>query len=122
MENNKILVIDDWKPLLTVTRSFLEKNGYEVQVCSNPKEGVEMLKGSDVDILIVDVMMPEMSGFEVVEFVRNELKRDDLKIIIATGRSDPLDYTIAKNAGADGFVPKPFTKDELLETIKGLYE
>lgn len=116
----RILVIDDDKSLLKMMKIMLEKGDHEALVANSGSEGIEMAQTQQPDLAIVDVMMPGMSGYEVCRQLRENAATMNIPLLILTARSQPMDRQMASEAGADGFVTKPVTRDELYENIEYL--
>ncbi len=123
MQSSKnILVIDDDEELNGLLNTYLSKNGYNVISCLNPIEGIELALQKKPNAVILDVMMPEMDGFEVCKTIR---KKSDVPIIMLTARGDVTDRIVGLEIGADDYLPKPFEPRELdarLKTILRRYQ
>ena len=114
----KILIIEDEKLLADSIRMLLERKGFEVECVYDGKSGEEYAALGVYDLLILDVMMPEMDGFQVAREVR--LKRCSTPILMLTAKSDLEDRITGLNAGADYYLTKPFDTRELLACINAL--
>lgn len=114
----KVLIIEDDIMLLETTKFRLEANGYEVITAENGKDGSFKAMSEKPDIMLVDLMMPEVDGFETIKIVRSnsDLKNTPIIVVSALGREE--DIKKAKDAGANDFVTKPYSADELLGKIK----
>lgn len=115
MIKNKILVFEDNEKTINLLKEYLEKFNYKVIAYSNPIEGLKSLKRELPDIIIMDIMMPEMDGFEVCKEIR---KNYLIPIIMLTARGDVTDRIIGLELGADDYLPKPFEPRELLARIQ----
>ena len=114
---NKVLVIDDDKELCAlIKRSVLTEN-IEADCCNSGKEGLEKLKGKDYQLVVLDVMMPGMDGFETLEQIRKE---SNLPILMFTSKNDSVSKVRGLRAGADDYLTKPFDMDELIARILSL--
>lgn len=114
---NKVLVIDDDKELCTlIKRSVLTEN-IKADCCNSGKEGLEKLKEKDYQLVILDVMMPGMDGFETLEQIRKE---SNLPILMFTSKNDSVSKVRGLRAGADDYLTKPFDMDELIARILSL--
>ena len=114
----RILVIDDSRDTLEMLRVILqERGGYEVTLSNNGKDGIGKAISEHPDLAIIDVMMPEMTGYEVVARIRSNARIADLPIIILTARGQPVDKIAAMEAGADLHMSKPVDIEDLLEEI-----
>ena len=116
----KILIIEDEENLVELLRFRLEANGYEVEAAYNGEEGLGKIKKIKPDIVVLDVMMPKMHGYEVcMRAKKNEATRN-IPIIVLTAHTQTGDIDEAKKGGADYFISKPFEPTQLLEEIKRL--
>ena len=114
----KILVIEDEKLLADSMKSMLERKGFQVECVYDGESGKEYAELGIYDLLILDVMMPKMDGFEVARQVRGS--RCNTPILMLTARSDVADRIAGLNAGADYYLTKPFDSGELLASINAL--
>ena len=114
----KILVIEDEKLLAQSIKEMLERKGFQVECVYDGESGTEYALLGIYDLLILDVMMPKMDGFEVARQVR--LHRCNTPILMLTARSDVQDRIAGLNAGADYYLTKPFDSGELLASINAL--
>ena len=114
----KILVIEDEKLLADSIRSMLERKGFQVECVYDGESGAEYAELGIYDLLILDVMMPKLDGFEVARQVRRA--RCNTPILMLTARSDVADRIAGLNAGADYYLTKPFDSGELLASINAL--
>lgn len=114
---NKILIIDDDKELcVLIKRSVLSEN-IEADFCNTGKEGLQKLKETDYQLVILDVMMPGMDGFETLEAIRTE---NSLPILMFTSKNDSISKVRGLRGGADDYLTKPFDMDELIARIISL--
>lgn len=120
MIKKKILIIDDDPDAAAVLRIYLEKHGYEVLYAVNGKEGYRLARTRAPDLILLDLMIPEMDGFWVCSMVKSDKKFSGIAIIALTARSAACDMETAKECGADDYVVKPFEFSDLLIKIKGL--
>ena len=114
----KILVIEDEKMLASSIKSMLERKGFQVECVYDGESGKEYALLGIYDLLILDVMMPKMDGYEVARQVRRN--RCNTPILMLTARSDVQDRIAGLNAGADYYLTKPFDSGELLASINAL--
>lgn len=114
---NKVLIIDDDKELCAlIKRSVLSEN-IEADFCNTGKEGLQKLKEKDYQLVILDIMMPGMDGFETLEEIRKE---SSLPILMFTSKNDSASKVRGLRAGADDYLTKPFDMDELIARIVSL--
>ena len=114
----KILVIEDEKLLADSIKEMLERKGFQVECVYDGETGKEYAELGIYDLLILDVMMPRMNGYEVARQVR--MQRCNTPILMLTARSDVADRIAGLNAGADYYLTKPFDSGELLASINAL--
>lgn len=114
---NRILIIDDDRELCAlIKRSVLSEN-IEADLCNTGKEGLRQLKEKDYQLVVLDVMMPGMDGFETLEEIRKE---SSLPILMFTSKNDSISKVRGLRTGADDYLTKPFDMDELIARIVSL--
>lgn len=116
----KILIIDDDPTLLKLIQAVLNSNGYEVLSASEAPNGLELAMKQKPDLIILDVMMPVINGFNICRLLKAEQKHKHIPIILLTSRSTENDQKIGNEVGADAYFPKPCKIEELLIKIKEL--
>lgn len=112
-----ILLIDDDLALTDLLSDYLTQQGFEVRVANEPERGLNMLKTSDFQLLLLDVMMPQMDGFEALRQLR---QFSTIPVIMLTAKGDDYDKILGLELGADDYLAKPFNHRELLARIKAL--
>lgn len=110
-----VLVVEDEKGIRDAIAIYLRNQGYQVCLASNGKEGLEKIAENDIHLAIVDIMMPVMDGFQLVEEMK-EMK--DIPVIMLTAKSQSADKLRGFSLGIDDYVTKPFDPDELLARVK----
>ena len=116
----RVLVVDD-EPNIVMSIEFLMKRaGFEVAVARNGREALAALEGSPPDLLLLDVMMPELDGYQVCERVRQRPEWNGTKIVMLTARGREAERQRGLALGADRYVTKPFSTRELVEQAKEL--
>ena len=122
MDNNKpmILVVDDQFQNVELLEAYLVPQGYAIVKAANGKEALEQLASHPIDLILLDVMMPGMDGFEVARKVRQDGTHKLLPIILVTALQDTEDRVKGIEAGCDDFLSKPFDQDELLARVHSL--
>lgn len=113
---SKILIIEDEEAMLAGLRDNLEFEGYEVETAARGDEGYKKLKEGRYDLVLLDVMLPGISGFDICKKTRND--GNETPIILLTARGEELDKVLGLEIGADDYVTKPFSLRELLARIK----
>ena len=113
----KILIVDDEIEMRQLLKIYLRQDNYQVDEAENGQEAYEKMKKNDYDLMILDVMMPIMDGWQTIEQVR---KISDIPIIMLTAKGTTQDKVIGFSTGADDYLVKPFDEAELLVRIKAL--
>jgi pilus assembly protein CpaE len=116
----RILVIDDDLDLLEMTRMMLQRGGHEAILTGDGMDGIVKAQQLHPELAIVDVMMPGMNGYQVVRKLREDPATSDITILVLTARAQPVDRDAALAAHADGYMAKPVSPAELLQTISEL--
>ncbi len=117
-DNVHILVVDDEEDARTATRTMLERRGYSVSMAAGGGEALEYLKSNKVDIIICDIEMPEMNGFDVLKKVKKQFPA--IIFAVMTGYRDAHSVSKALLKGADEYIGKPFTARELVLIVENL--
>lgn len=115
MEKKLILVVDDEKNISDILKINLEKEGYSVSVAMDGEEGCRKAISENPDLVLLDVMLPGMDGFEVCKKVR---AKSEVPIVMLTARGEEIDKILGLELGADDYVTKPFSVRELLARVK----
>ncbi len=113
----KILIVEDYPVTQRVLSLTLKNSGHEVQIANHGIEALEQLNLAAVDLALVDIAMPEMDGLELLRHLRNDERYHQLPVIMLTASGQDEDRAAALIIGADGFLSKPTSSRELLETI-----
>ncbi|OHD66856.1 MAG: hypothetical protein A2176_12365 [Spirochaetes bacterium RBG_13_51_14] len=116
----RILVIDDEPVNLQVMINYLALEGYDVVTASTGTEGLEKLSREEVDLVLLDLMLPRISGYEVCRIIREKYSLYELPILILTARNKPGDIVNGLGAGANDYLTKPVNKQELLARVNSL--
>jgi len=114
-----ILIVDDSESIRTILKLTLEFKGYSVIEAEDGKKAFEILKQTDCDLVIADIVMPHMSGVELLNKVRHELKKEDLPVIICTAEENVNEEEFIRK-GASKLLTKPFSPRSLLEIVDSL--
>jgi DNA-binding NtrC family response regulator len=116
VKKSSILVVDDEEALRMVLSSELASEGYEVRAAGDGDEAIVELEKSPFDLVLLDIKMPRMNGFEVLKFIKEKHSRS--KVVMLTGFADLKNAIESKKLGADDFVSKPYDLVDLLTTIE----
>jgi len=112
---NRVLVIDDEPDVLELISMILTGNGFEVFKALTGEEGLIMVPNVNPDLVVLDVVLPGLSGFEICKLVKGRFK--NVKVLMVSALDREIDRRYAEEYGADGYISKPFKKDELLREI-----
>jgi two-component system phosphate regulon response regulator PhoB len=116
----RILLVDDEPDLLELVRVNLHQEGYEVETAEAGHEALAMLRRSPPDLVILDLMLPDISGTEICRQVRQDARLASLPIIMLTAKADELDRVVGLELGADDYVTKPFSPRELALRVRAV--
>jgi two-component system response regulator CpxR len=112
-----ILIIDDDRELGGMLREFLAPDHFKLNACTSGEEGLACLQDNEFELVILDIMLPGMSGIDVLKEIR---KSSDIPVIMLTARGDDVDRILGLEFGADDYLSKPFNPRELLARIKAI--
>ncbi len=112
-----ILIADDDANICELVRLYLEKEGFETVICFNGEKAMEIFRGGNIDLAILDIMMPKMDGVSVCREIRKESK---MPIIMLTAKGETFDKVLCLELGADDYVVKPFEGKELAARVKAV--
>jgi len=117
---SRILIADDNIPNVELLDAYLTGRNYEIETAGDGVETLEKVKSFAPDLILLDIMMPKMSGFEVCEKLKNDPQTWDIMIIMVTALSELGDIERAVNAGCDDYLSKPVNKFELLKRVDNM--
>jgi CheY-like chemotaxis protein len=112
-----ILVVDDEKSYCEVMEQILNLRDFQVHTAHDAEEALAILEQCHTDLILLDVMLPNVNGFQLARMLRSDPCFADIPIVIVTAKATPEDHHEAIRAGAVGYLSKPFTIDELFKTI-----
>ena len=115
MENPTILIIEDEPALVDTLQYSLNRQGYQVLVATDGQLGIDIARQHKPDLIVLDVMLPKLDGFEVCRILRQEM---NVPILMLTARSDEVDKIVGLEVGADDYLTKPFSMRELIARVK----
>ena len=115
--NARILLVDDETPILDLVRGYLEREGYAISTVEDGLAAVEHARHERPDVVVLDVMLPGLDGFEVLRQIRTF---SDAYVLMLTARSDEMDRIVGLSVGADDYLVKPFSPRELVARVKAL--
>ncbi|GIU97453.1 MAG: hypothetical protein KatS3mg013_1256 [Actinomycetota bacterium] len=115
-----VLVVDDEPQVVWVLRFSLESEGYRTYTAKNGLEALDQIREHHPSLMVLDVMMPQMDGWTVLERLMELPREERPRVVMVTALSSLRDRAKAAELGADAYVPKPFNVEELLEVLHGL--
>ncbi|MBE7028690.1 MAG: response regulator transcription factor [Ruminococcaceae bacterium] len=116
MNEKYILIVEDEKPISDILKFNLEKEGYKAKQAFDGEEGLNLAKKEDFDLVLLDVMLPKMDGFQVLRELRSVKK--NIPILLVTAREDEIDKVLGLELGADDYITKPYSVRELIARVK----
>jgi len=111
----KILIIEDQQSIAELIKDYLEINNFQVDIKNNGLEGLKEALSKDYDLILVDLMLPDLDGFEICKKIRNE---KNIPILIISARGEDIDKIRGLGLGADDYISKPFSPNELVARVK----
>lgn len=114
----KILIVDDETELLKAISIRLKASGYEVLTAQDGQEGLEKARNSNPDLIILDVLMPRLDGYEVCRLLKFDEKHSLIPVIMLTAKTQEVDKAMGKKVGANDYLTKPFETQDLIDKIK----
>ncbi|MBW4484315.1 MAG: response regulator transcription factor [Tildeniella torsiva UHER 1998/13D] len=119
-QTGNILLVDDEPGLREAVQAYLEDSGFTVRAASNAKEGWDLLQQETPDVLISDIMMPQVDGYAFLAQVRDDIRFKGLPVLFLTARGMTTDRIHGYNAGCDAYLSKPFDPEELVAVVTNL--
>jgi CheY-like chemotaxis protein len=113
----RILVVDDSPFMVRLVTYMLESAGYETVSAENGRIALEMIAEESPDLVFLDTMMPEMDGLETLAAIRSNPRTRDLPVLMLTAKTQADDYQVALDAGANGYLTKPFHQADVLDGV-----
>lgn len=118
----RLLLVDDEPGLREAVKDYLEESGFAVQVASNAREGWDLLQQSTPDLVISDIMMPQVDGYQFLKQMREDPRFKRLPVVFLTAKGMTTDRIQGYNSGVDAYIPKPFDPDELVAIVENLLD
>jgi phosphate regulon transcriptional regulator PhoB len=116
----RIAIIEDEADIVEMVRYNLRKEGFEVESFSRGREGLEALRRNPPDLLLLDIMLPDLDGFSVCRQLRADERLKELPVVFLTARGEEIDRVVGLEIGADDYVVKPFSPRELVARVKAI--
>jgi len=111
----RILIVEDDVSIAELQKDYLEIEGFEVKICNDGVEGLNILKTDEFDLLILDVMLPKIDGFTILRTIREE---KDIPVLMVSAKKEDIDKIKGLSLGADDYITKPFNPSELVARVK----
>jgi DNA-binding response OmpR family regulator len=118
--SKQVLLIEDEPNIIEAISFILSRDGWTVKTHSNGADAVELVKQRQPDVLILDVMLPGKSGYDILRELRDDPISAKVPVLMLTARGQTKDREIAERAGCDAFMTKPFSNADVLETVRAL--
>lgn len=122
MASGQLLLVDDEPGLRQAVQAYLEDEGFKVHVASNAREGWDLLQQIAPDLVISDIMMPQVDGYQFLKQLREDPRYQALPVVFLTARGMTTDRIQGYNAGCDAYLSKPFDPDELVAIVTNLLD
>ncbi len=119
-DTKRILVVDDEEDIVKLVKMYLEHHRYEVIIANDGQEGLEKAKTEQPDLIILDLMLPKISGYKVCGLLKKDTRYAKTPIILFTAKAREEDIKLGQEVGADAYITKPFEPEFLLVKIKEL--
>ncbi len=116
-DKNRILLIDDHQTVFRLLEAIVRIKGYTLLYAESGQQGIVMARQELPDLILLDVMMPDIDGFKVCQYLKENEDTKDIPIMFLTARGSDGDLELGRKAGADGFMTKPFQTIEVLKQI-----
>jgi DNA-binding response OmpR family regulator len=117
----RVLVVEDNADILSIVQRRLELDGMEPVVCARGADAKALLAQQAFDAVLLDIMMPDVDGFEVLRYIRATPALEELPVVMLSAKASPPDRERAKAMGADAYVVKPFGPHDLVRTLRGCF-
>ncbi len=116
----KVLIVDDEPSIIVPLQFLMEQNGYETSVAFSGEEAIETVAASHPNLILLDIMLPIIDGFEVCQRVRENPEWNDIRIILLTAMGSDANIAKGLALGADAYITKPFSNSEVIAKVKEL--
>lgn len=120
MKKNRILIVEDEESLLKLESILLTSKGYSVTGVMDGKSALEAVAANKPDLIILDIMLPELDGFEVCRRIKENPETSYIPVVMLTAKKSSQDLARGKQVGADEYITKPFKSAKVMEIIEGL--
>ena len=120
MHKKRILIVEDEESLLKLETILLQVKGYEVTGCANGNDALEKLTQNMFDLVLLDIMLPDIDGFEICSRIRKEPRTAGIPVVMLTAKKSLVDQARGTACGANAYLTKPFKSAMIIEVIEGL--
>ncbi|EJT6153055.1 response regulator transcription factor [Clostridium perfringens] len=120
MTNKKVLIVDDEEHIRELIKFNLKKEGYDTEVAVNGTEALKIIREIKFDLILLDLMLPEIDGLEVCKEIRRNEETSDIPVMMITAKGEEFDKVLGLELGADDYITKPFSIRELMARVKAL--
>jgi DNA-binding response OmpR family regulator len=120
MNSKKILIVDDELSILVPLKFLLEKNNFSVTLAQSGKDALDQISLSKPDLILLDIMLPDLDGYEIFQMIRENPEWDSIKVIYLSAKNRDVDIAKGLNLGVDAYVTKPFSNADLVEKVRAL--
>ncbi|EHK2354645.1 response regulator transcription factor [Clostridium perfringens] len=120
MTNKKVLIVDDEEHIRELIKFNLKKEGYDTEVAVNGTEALKVIREFKFDLILLDLMLPEIDGLEVCKEIRRNEETSDIPVMMITAKGEEFDKVLGLELGADDYITKPFSIRELMARVKAL--
>lgn len=118
----RVLIADDEPNIVTSLEFLMQRAGYETRVATNGQEAIELAGSFHPDLMLLDIMFPAKSGYEVCQRIKSDPATRDIKIIIVSAKGRQVEVAKALELGADAYVAKPFSTRDLVAKVRGMLD
>ena len=118
MTNKKVLIVDDEEHIRELIKFNLKKEGYDIEVAVNGTEALNIIREIKFDLILLDLMLPEIDGLEVCKEIRRNEETSDIPVMMITAKGEEFDKVLCLELGADDYMTKPFSPSELVARVK----
>ncbi len=120
MQSKTVLIVDDELSILVPLQFLMEQNGFHVVLAQSGRDAFEALEKSKPDLILLDIMLPDLDGYEIFQMIRTNPAWDGIKVIFLTAKNRDGDIAKGLNLGVDAYITKPFSNAELLAAVNDL--
>ena len=117
MHRKKILIVDDELSILVPLQFLMEKEGYETKLAQSGKEAIEKIDQIRPDLILLDIMLPDLDGYEIYQMIRQRTEWESIRIIFLTAKNREADMAKGMALDADAYITKPFSNKQVVEKV-----